>query len=122
VLLFRRDSSRISVKSSAARGKRIYRARLVCLIESIIQKDINVFGKPSKFYFENAISKLKSISVNDKNTTKQVVIIGDDYQTDILNSKEFGLNTVLVKSGKYEDGQEDLCKPDFVTDDLLMIV
>ena len=49
-------------------------------------------------------------------------MIGDDYQTDILASKEFGLKTVLVKSGKYKSEQEKLCKPDILIDNLVNII
>jgi len=94
--------------------KKIDTGAFVVLIESIIKQEIKVFGKPSTFYFENALSKLNLI-----HSSNSSVMIGDDFQTDILASKDFGFKTVLVKSGKYQNGHEKLCDPDFIMGDLM---
>ncbi len=71
-------------------------------------------GKPSSKYFLNALAIL-----NCKN--ENVTIIGDDWKTDILGAKEVGLKTILVKSGKYNEGDEYRSKPDIVVNNLLEI-
>ncbi|MCJ8314258.1 MAG: HAD hydrolase-like protein [Saccharospirillaceae bacterium] len=58
-------------------------------------------------------------SINPSNSAQNCVVIGDDYQNDILSSKKFGFQTALVKSGKYQLGQEKLCDPDWLINNLL---
>ncbi|MBY9003976.1 MAG: HAD-IIA family hydrolase [Candidatus Lokiarchaeota archaeon] len=52
-----------------------------------------IFGKPSKEYFEQAIELLDVPREN-------VVVIGDDYESDIQGAFNVGLRAILVKTGK----------------------
>ena len=52
-----------------------------------------VFGKPSREYFFQALNKL-NLSV------EEVIIIGDDIETDIQGALNAGIKGILVKSGK----------------------
>jgi HAD superfamily hydrolase (TIGR01458 family) len=52
-----------------------------------------IFGKPSKEYFLQALKKLNLPSEN-------VIIVGDDIDTDILGAKNAKIRSFLVKTGK----------------------
>jgi len=52
-----------------------------------------IFGKPSKEYFLRALKKLNLPS-------EDVVIVGDDIETDILGAQNANLRGILVKTGK----------------------
>ena len=52
-----------------------------------------IFGKPSKDYFEQAI---ELINVPREN----IVVIGDDYESDIQGAFNAGIRAILVKTGK----------------------
>ena len=52
-----------------------------------------VFGKPSREYFFQALNKL-NLSVNE------VIVIGDDIETDIQGPLNVGIKGILVKTGK----------------------
>ncbi|MBY9021481.1 MAG: HAD-IIA family hydrolase [Candidatus Lokiarchaeota archaeon] len=52
-----------------------------------------IFGKPSKDYFLQALEKLK-LSAED------VIVVGDDVETDILGAQNSHLRGILVKTGK----------------------
>jgi len=95
--------------------KQIDTGAYVALIESITNKTIPVLGKPSKEYFENAMSLLCG------NHHEIVTVIGDDWQTDIIGAKSVGFNSILVKSGKYIDGDEKKSNPDLLIDNLFQI-
>lgn len=62
--------------------------------------EIEVIGKPSKLYFESGAHLLNA-------SPNQVVVIGDDWQTDILGAKAAGCKRILLKSGKYQAGDEN---------------
>ncbi|BCE01165.1 HAD-IIA family hydrolase [Marinicellulosiphila megalodicopiae] len=86
--------------------KQIDTGAFVALIESITQTTIDVIGKPSTDYFINA-------SHSFKNQDLEILVIGDDYQTDIQGAKAVNFKTALVQSGKYHVGDEKHCQPDF---------
>ena len=52
-----------------------------------------VFGKPSKEYFLQALKRLNLASEN-------VIVVGDDIDTDILGAKSANIRSFLVKTGK----------------------
>ncbi len=52
-----------------------------------------IFGKPSKEYFEQAI-ELMNIP------REKLVVIGDDYESDIQGAFNVGIRAILVKTGK----------------------
>ena len=52
-----------------------------------------IFGKPSKDYFLQALKKLNLPS-------EDVIVVGDDIETDILGAQNANLRGILVKTGK----------------------
>lgn len=74
-----------------------------------------VVGKPSKAFYEKALSLLKK---QDKNASfSEVLIISDDFKGDLLRAKDLGMKTALVLSGKIKSAANlDISKLDFVYD------
>lgn len=93
--------------------KQIDTGAFVHLIESVMDLRIPVFGKPSSHYFLNAKSLLGN--------SNDITVIGDDWSTDILGAKKAGLGSILIKSGKYCEGDAQKGNPDSVIDDLLVL-
>ncbi len=82
---------------------------------SMIAKAANVkpkiFGKPSKSYFQLALNKLDL-----KNN--EVLVIGDDMDSDIKGALNLGIDAILVKTGKGLNLSESgLPKENFTTMD-----
>lgn len=76
-----------------------------------------IFGKPSKQFFEQA---LKKINIHKS----EVIVIGDDVFSDIQGAKNSGLKGILVKTGKgrlYNNLIEDI-KPDLVIENFSRIL
>jgi HAD superfamily hydrolase (TIGR01458 family) len=70
-----------------------------------------VMGKPSAEFFASAI---RGDSADD------VVMVGDDWKQDILGAQEAGIgHTVLVKTGKYREGDEDKCHPSYLAESIV---
>jgi len=69
-------------------------------------------GKPSAFAFELALGSMGL-------ERHQVVVVGDRISTDVAGAQAFGLRSVLVKSGEYDerDLQEEI-RPDYVIDSI----
>lgn len=65
----------------------------VQMIANATKTKAMIFGKPSKEYFERAI-ELMNIS------REKIVVIGDDYESDIEGAFNVGLRAILVKTGK----------------------
>lgn len=59
-----------------------------------------VLGKPSADFFRTAIADFGV-------PPEQVVMIGDDYESDVEGAMAAGLKGILVRTGKYRDGDED---------------
>lgn len=95
--------------------KTIDTGAFVALIESVTKKEIPVFGKPSLNYFKNALEKFEK-------SVAESWMIGDDWQTDIVGAKNAGLKTILVKTGKYQIGDELNSSPDKVVTSLIDIL
>ncbi len=91
--------------------KRIDTGAFVSLIESIVPLEIPVYGKPSLNYYLNARKKFKI-------DTGPIWSVGDDWQTDINGGESAGYSTVLVKTGKYQEGDEIKSTPDIILENL----
>ena len=74
-------------------------------------KDYEVFGKPSKKFFEKAAEK------TGLNFDK-ITIISDDLYGDLIPAKRLGMKTVLVLTGKIKSEKEITQKPDFIFQNL----
>ncbi|MFX1379733.1 MAG: HAD-IIA family hydrolase [Promethearchaeota archaeon] len=87
---------------------------------SLIAKAANVtpkiFGKPSKEYFLQALEK-----INLK--PHEVIVIGDDIESDIQGAINAGIKGILVKTGKgqFYDSTKMKVKPDFIIDNLSLL-
>ena len=68
-----------------------------------------IYGKPSKQYFEQAINILKVSRDN-------IIVIGDDYNSDIEGAFKVNLKTILVQTGKGKYFNENKTKrrPDLI--------
>ena len=69
------------------------------LLEAAGEITIEVFGKPSVEYFKSGLSLLNA-------SPNEVMVIGDDWKTDIKGAMAVGCKSALLKSGKYIEGDE----------------
>ncbi|GHU25837.1 haloacid dehalogenase [Spirochaetia bacterium] len=83
----------------------------VKMYELLTNKKVVIIGKPSNMIYKMALNKLKM-------EPKDIITIGDDGLTDISGGKEIGIKTILVKTGKYKEGDEKTFKPDNVINSL----
>ena len=69
------------------------------MFEIVSHQKALITGKPSNLLYEAALNQM-GFEKND------VIAIGDDVLTDIKGAKDFGLFSVLVKTGKYKKDDE----------------
>jgi len=69
---------------------------IAAMIENIVGKKFIRFGKPDSQMFMFAYDLIREYRTVSK---KQIVMVGDTLQTDILGGNKFGLDTVLVLTG-----------------------
>jgi HAD superfamily hydrolase (TIGR01450 family) len=69
---------------------------IASMVEKIVGKEFIRFGKPDSQMFMFAYDLLRDQGPISK---KDIVMVGDTLQTDILGGNKFGLDTVLVLSG-----------------------
>ena len=81
----------------------------VQMIARATKTKAKIFGKPSKEYFEQSIELLDV-------PREKVVVIGDDYESDIQGAFNVGLKAILVKTGKgkYFDINDGKKLPDMI--------
>ncbi len=71
----------------------------VSLFDILSDKPALILGKPSPGYFEVARSMLSCAA-------EDLIVVGDDWSTDIAGALNFGAKAILIRSGKYIDGDE----------------
>lgn len=71
----------------------------VAALEYAAGVEAEIFGKPSAAFFREAV---RSLGV----PAGQVLMVGDDVQSDVCGAVEAGLHGVLVRTGKFRDGDE----------------
>lgn len=86
----------------------------VALIENITGNSIEIFGKPSMNFFASAIEILGC-------KAQEILVVGDDWSTDIIGGTAALTKTALVRSGKYYENDETKCNPTIVVDRLMEI-
>ncbi len=69
---------------------------IASMVEKVVGKEFIRFGKPDSQIFMFAYDLLRDQGPISK---KEIVMVGDTLQTDILGGNKFGLDTVLVLSG-----------------------
>lgn len=67
------------------------------MIEKLVGKKLIRFGKPDSQIFMFALEKV--LRQNPAITKRDILMVGDTLQTDIVGANKFGLDTVLVLSG-----------------------
>jgi HAD superfamily hydrolase (TIGR01450 family) len=70
---------------------------IASMIHQIVGKRFINFGKPDSLMFTFAYDQVRK--TNPTITKKEILMIGDTLQTDILGGNKFGLDTMLVLSG-----------------------
>jgi HAD superfamily hydrolase (TIGR01458 family) len=85
-------------------------------LEFATGKTATVMGKPSKTFFELALSDMGL-------RAEQVAMIGDDILTDIGGARSMGMQGVLVRTGKYRKEALDnaVIKPGFIIDSIAQL-
>jgi HAD superfamily hydrolase (TIGR01458 family) len=97
-------------------GININTGAFVSMFEHACETEAILLGKPSKEFFNLALSHLGSISSN-------TVVVGDDVTVDVAGANDINALSVLVKTGHYN---EDLinkfkAKPDFIIEDITQL-
>lgn len=81
-------------------------------LEYASQKEAKIIGKPSMEFYHLACKMLEC-------QPKECIMIGDDTESDILGAQVAGLQTALVKTGKFRAQDLDVgIKPDIVIDSI----
>ncbi len=69
-------------------------------------------GKPSPFAFEEVLASMQLAA-------EDVAVVGDRVLTDIAGGQQFGMFTILVKSGEYQAGDLELgIRPDAILENV----
>jgi HAD superfamily hydrolase (TIGR01458 family) len=87
----------------------------VKMYEILSNTKATVIGKPSSMIYKMALNIIRT-NAND------IITIGDDGLTDIEGGKEIGMETILVKTGKYIEGDEIKYKPNKVVSNLEEVI
>lgn len=87
----------------------------VAALEYAAQVQASVTGKPSAFCFASVLDDLGV-------PAERVLMIGDDVRDDILGAQSAGMRGMLVRTGKYRRGDENLLAPGCVMDDFAAVV
>jgi HAD superfamily hydrolase (TIGR01458 family) len=69
-------------------------------LEEAADTKATICGKPEKAYFDSALATLGV-------TADRAAMVGDDIVNDILGAQAAGLTGILVRTGKYREGDED---------------
>jgi HAD superfamily hydrolase (TIGR01458 family) len=83
----------------------------VKMYEQITNEKAIIMGKPSNMIYKMAMNNLST-------RPEEIMAIGDDILTDINGGKELGIETTLVKTGKYREGDEKVDRPDNVIENI----
>lgn len=78
----------------AADGLRLDAGPFVAALEFATGRKAVVLGKPAREFYDAAAEKLGLAA-------GEIVMVGDDVETDIAGAQAAGLKTVLVKTGKF---------------------
>jgi HAD superfamily hydrolase (TIGR01458 family) len=69
-------------------------------LEEAADTKATICGKPEKAYFDAALAMLGVAA-------DRVAMVGDDVVNDILGAQAAGMTGILVRTGKYREGDED---------------
>ena len=74
------------------------------LLEYATGREATVFGKPAPAFFGAALAGLGCAA-------DRAVMIGDDVEADVAGAMACGIAGILVRTGKYRAGDENLIDP-----------
>lgn len=86
-------------------GTNLGPGHFIKLLEDVTGRDAVAIGKPNEYFFKSAIS--------DGIDANEVVMIGDDFNDDVLGAEQIGIHGILVKTGKFKLGQESCVRHSF---------
>ena len=81
----------------------------VTLLEAAASKTATIMGKPSETFFKIALESLQL-------SPSEAVVVGDDITSDIVGAQAMGMQSILVKTGKFKPSQLEnpVAKPTWV--------
>ena len=96
-----------------SRGPLLDSGAFVAGLEYAASVEATILGKPSPAFFGAALEALDA-------DAERTWMVGDDLEADIAGAKGCGLNTILVRTGKFREAalDEALVKPDAVVDSI----
>lgn len=84
----------------------------VGLLERASGMPATYIGKPNPFAFELALQSMQL-------SRRQVLMVGDRVETDIRGAQDFGIRSVLVRTGEFDPSHLDgTASPDFFIDSI----
>ncbi len=97
-------------------GYQIDAGAFVALLEYAANTRATVIGKPSKDFFNLALKELNA-------SADQVLMVGDDIESDIQGAAALKIKTCLVKTGKFlqKDLDRSPVKPDFLIESIAQL-
>jgi len=97
-----------------SRGPLLDSGAFVAGLEYAAGVEATILGKPSPAFFGAALDALDA-------DPERTWMVGDDLEADIAGAKGSGLNTILVRTGKFREEtlDEALVKPDAVVDSIV---
>jgi len=83
-------------------------------LEYASNQDAMIIGKPSQDFFDAVLNDMQL-------QAEEVVMIGDDIDSDIGGAQAAGIRGALVKTGKYRAAytEASAIKPDFIIDSVV---
>lgn len=96
-----------------ADGPHLDTGALGAMFEYATGQQANIMAKPSTSFFDLVLSDMKL-------TGREVAVIGDDTETDMIGAAKIGAPSILLRAGKYQSADELLAqvKPNLVIDQL----
>lgn len=94
-------------------GININTGAFVSMFETSCEKGAILLGKPSKEFFNLALTQLGSIP-------SKTIVVGDDITVDVVGAKEINATSVLVKTGHYNEDLVNKFKvrPNYILEDI----
>lgn len=90
-----------------AEGMNLDTGAFAAALEYGTNRTAELIGKPAQAFYGAAVASL-GVPANE------VLMVGDDLESDVLGAQACGLRGVLVKTGKYREGQSGEAEADFV--------
>ncbi|HEX4220515.1 MAG TPA: HAD-IIA family hydrolase, partial [Acidimicrobiales bacterium] len=100
-----------NVRYQTSEGPALDMGAFIVGIEAAAQVEVTVVGKPAPAFFQAAVADMGR-------TAAGTVMVGDDIDADVLGAQAVGMTGVLVRTGKFRQGDLDGAaeRPDHVID------